>query len=115
MLFSINDLHGQITKIREAILHTVTQGPIGTVKEQVVGTNNKTSRSINVPLIIVSSVANNSIDDVNPNDAESISVLRDAASAAKYGSRAAAGVISLNKIIKNRIYLALKCSHFPCF
>ncbi|MBV2227047.1 MAG: TonB-dependent receptor plug domain-containing protein [Sphingobacterium mizutaii] len=108
LLFSINDLHGQKTKIREAILHTVTQGPIGTVKEQVVGTNNKNRSSINVPLIIVSSFPNNSIDEINPNDAESISVLRDASSAANYGSREAAGVISLNNIIKNRINLVLK-------
>lgn len=116
MLFSINDLQGQKkTKIREAILHTVTQGPIGSVKEQVVGTNNKTSRSINVPLIIVSSVPNNSIDDVNQNDAESISVLRDAASAAKYGSRAAAGVISLNKIIKKQNLFGLKVFAFSLF
>ncbi len=44
------------------------------------------------PLVIVDGVPGD-IDQVNPNDVESISVLKDAASAAIYGSRAAAGVI----------------------
>jgi TonB-linked SusC/RagA family outer membrane protein len=47
------------------------------------------------PLIIIDGVPGGSIDDVNPNDIESISVLKDAASASIYGSRAAAGVILL--------------------
>lgn len=45
------------------------------------------------PLVIVDGVPVNSINDVNPNDVEEISVLKDAASASIYGSRAAAGVI----------------------
>ncbi|WP_158861184.1 SusC/RagA family TonB-linked outer membrane protein [Lunatibacter salilacus] len=45
------------------------------------------------PLIIMDGVPINSIDHINPNDIESISVLKDAASASIYGSRAAAGVI----------------------
>ena len=45
------------------------------------------------PLIIVDGIPASSINDVNPNDIESISVLKDAASASIYGSRAAAGVI----------------------
>ena len=44
------------------------------------------------PLVIVDGVPG-SIDQVNPNDVENISVLKDAASASIYGSRAAAGVI----------------------
>ncbi len=43
-------------------------------------------------LVIIDGVPG-SIDDVNPNDVENVSVLKDAASAAIYGSRAAAGVI----------------------
>ena len=39
------------------------------------------------------SVANNPLGDINPADIESINVLKDAASTAIYGSRAAAGVI----------------------
>ncbi|MBC9798456.1 SusC/RagA family TonB-linked outer membrane protein, partial [Sinomicrobium weinanense] len=45
------------------------------------------------PLILVDDVPVGSLDDVNPNDVESISVLKDAAAAAIYGSRAAAGVV----------------------
>lgn len=45
------------------------------------------------PLVIVDGVPVDGIDMVNPNDVENISVLKDAASASIYGSRAAAGVI----------------------
>ncbi len=45
------------------------------------------------PLILVDNVPVSSINDVNPENVESISVLKDGASAAIYGSRAAAGVI----------------------
>lgn len=44
------------------------------------------------PLVIIDGVPGG-INDVNPNDVESISVLKDAASSSIYGSRAAAGVI----------------------
>lgn len=44
------------------------------------------------PYVLIDGVAG-SIDDVNPNDIENITVLKDAASASIYGSQAAAGVI----------------------
>ncbi|SFG25663.1 TonB-dependent receptor [Prevotella sp. KH2C16] len=44
------------------------------------------------PLVIVDGVEG-SLDYVNPNDVESVSVLKDAAAASIYGSKAAAGVI----------------------
>ncbi|WP_256011689.1 SusC/RagA family TonB-linked outer membrane protein [Desertivirga xinjiangensis] len=47
----------------------------------------------NSPLIIVDGVQTSTIDNVNPNDVENVTVLKDAASASIYGSRAAAGVI----------------------
>lgn len=46
----------------------------------------------NSPLVLVDGFPGN-INDVNPNDIQSISVLKDAASSAIYGSRAANGVI----------------------
>lgn len=46
----------------------------------------------NTPLIVVDGVIG-SLNNVNPNDIKSISVLKDAASASIYGSRAASGVI----------------------
>ena len=52
-----------------------------------------TTISESSPLIVVDGVPVNNINDVNPNDVENISVLKDAASAAIYGARAAAGVI----------------------
>lgn len=47
----------------------------------------------NNPLIIVDGVPNTNIDNINPDDIESITALKDAASASIYGSRAAAGVL----------------------
>lgn len=52
-----------------------------------------TSIGASNPLIIVDGVPVNDINSMNPNDIENISVLKDAASASIYGSRAAAGVI----------------------
>ena len=52
------------------------------------GTNGSTS-----PLYVIDGVAGGSLDDINPADIESIDVLKDAASAAIYGARAANGVI----------------------
>lgn len=53
-----------------------------------IGTLNNAS-----PLYIVNGMYMNSIDHINPNDIASIDVLKDASSAAIYGSRAANGVI----------------------
>ncbi|MBD2701365.1 TonB-dependent receptor [Spirosoma sp. BT702] len=52
-----------------------------------------TTIGTNSPLVIVDGVPVSSIDNVNPNDVENITVLKDASSAAIYGSRGAAGVI----------------------
>lgn len=51
-----------------------------------------TTLSNNDPLVIVDGTIGN-IDDVNPEDVEDMTVLKDAASASIYGARAAAGVI----------------------
>ena len=45
------------------------------------------------PLIVIDGMTGLSISDINPQDIENISVLKDAASSAIYGSRAANGVI----------------------
>lgn len=52
-----------------------------------------TTLNTNNPLVVVDGIPVSSMDLVNPNDIESLSVLKDAASAAIYGSRGAAGVI----------------------
>lgn len=45
------------------------------------------------PLVVVDGVTGVSLSDINPQDIDNISILKDAASAAIYGSRAANGVI----------------------
>ncbi len=45
------------------------------------------------PLFVVDGIPNENIDNINPADIESVSVLKDAASSAIYGARAAYGVI----------------------
>ncbi len=45
------------------------------------------------PLYVIDGVAGGSLDDINPADIESIDILKDAASSAIYGARAANGVI----------------------
>ena len=47
----------------------------------------------NSPLYIVDGLQVNSIDNINPGDIESVDVLKDAASSAIYGARAANGVV----------------------
>ncbi|PUZ26185.1 hypothetical protein DCC81_18290 [Chitinophaga parva] len=59
----------------------------GTIRVRGIGTLNNSD-----PMVVVDGIIS-SMNDVNPNDIESISVLKDAASAAIYGSRAANGVI----------------------
>lgn len=45
------------------------------------------------PLVVIDGVAGCAISDINPQDIKNISILKDAASSAIYGSRAANGVI----------------------
>ena len=59
----------------------------GTIRVRGVGTLNNSN-----PLVLIDGFEG-SIDDVNPSDVSSVSVLKDAASSAIYGSKAANGVI----------------------
>lgn len=72
---------------------TVTRGGNAPGSGSTIRIRGITSIGSSDPLIIVDGVPVNSINDVNPNDVEEISVLKDAASASIYGSRAAAGVV----------------------
>jgi TonB-linked SusC/RagA family outer membrane protein len=67
-------------------------GPGATAQIRVRGITTLAEAGVN-PLIILDGVPIDDINTINPNDVESISVLKDAASASIYGSRAAAGVI----------------------
>lgn len=74
----------------------------GTIRVRGVGTLNSAD-----PYILVDGVETSTMNQINPNDVESISVLKDAASAAIYGSKASNGVILITtkrgKIGKPRI------------
>ncbi|MDE5672462.1 MAG: SusC/RagA family TonB-linked outer membrane protein, partial [Duncaniella sp.] len=59
-----------------------------TIRVRGIGTLNDAA-----PLVVVDGMTGISISDINPQDIENISILKDAASSAIYGSRAANGVI----------------------
>jgi TonB-linked SusC/RagA family outer membrane protein len=88
----------RVTQLQEALQGTVagltvTRGgstPEGKISDLYI--RGTTTLSTNYPLILIDGVPGN-MNDVHPNDVESMSVLKDAASASIYGSRAAAGVI----------------------
>lgn len=71
-------------------VNTGSPGAGGTITIRGTGSVNSSS-----PLILVDGIPG-SIDQLNPNDIETISVLKDASSAAIYGARAAFGVILVN-------------------
>src|SRR5690625_3215573 len=57
---------------------------------------NRSLTASNSPLVIVDGIQYGSMEDINPNDIESIEVLKDASSTAIYGSRGANGVILIS-------------------
>lgn len=73
------------------LMVTRTSGEPGT--SATVRVRGITSIGTSDPLVIVDGIPVNKLDDISPNDIESMTVLKDAASASIYGSRAAAGVI----------------------
>ena len=87
-----NTTIGQALQGKIAGVDIVSQGgtPGGSTRVMVrgIGTLNNAA-----PLYIVDGMYMSSIDHINPNDIASIDVLKDASSAAIYGSRAANGVV----------------------
>lgn len=73
------------------VMVTRSNGEIGA--SSTIRVRGITSMSANDPLVIIDGVPGGSVDDVNANDVENLTVLKDAASASIYGARAAAGVI----------------------
>lgn len=72
---------------------SVTSGsPSATPSITIRGGSNYDGGS-NEPLVIVDGVIRNSMSDINPNDIESMEVLKDAGATALYGARAGNGVI----------------------
>jgi TonB-linked SusC/RagA family outer membrane protein len=73
-------------------MHITTDGsPVGNATVQIRGLTSMRSAP---PLVVVDGLPTNiNLRDINPNDIASMQVLKDAASASIYGSRAASGVI----------------------
>ena len=82
-----NMLQGMTSGV-QVTQHSGAPGASSTVIVRGVGSINHAS-----PLYIVDGMPAGSIDYINPNDIERIDVLKDAASAAVYGARAADGVV----------------------
>lgn len=100
---AIGSVNGdKITERSTTMLSTALQGQVaglqvtrtagGPGASSTLRVRGVTTMSTNDPLVIVDGVPG-SINDVLASDVETISVLKDAASAAIYGSRAAAGVV----------------------
>lgn len=69
--------------------------PAGTASIQIRGKNTLTAGSS--PLLVLDGVIyNGELTDINPNDIESIDVLKDASSVAIYGAKASNGVIAIS-------------------
>ena len=82
-------LQGSVTGMRVVN----TSGQPGTTPNIVLRGGATISGSNNNALVIVDGIVRNSMADVNPEDIESMQVLKDAASTAIYGARANGGVI----------------------
>ncbi len=88
----------RVTQLSEALQGAVSgvtvkrdgSDPKGSISDMYI--RGTTTLSTNTPLVLIDGMPG-SLDDVNANDVESMSFLKDAASASIYGSRAAAGVI----------------------
>ena len=98
------DLTGSVAQIKsEAILQTPTSDVATALQGRITGLDvsgdemrirgNRSISGSNEPLVIIDGVQGGSLSDINPDDVESIDVLKDASSTAIYGSQGANGVI----------------------
>lgn len=78
-------------KLSGVSVQTNSGAPGGDIKIRIRGTNS--INGSNEPLVIVDGFIGQSLSDLNPNDIESLEVLKDASATAIYGSRGANGVI----------------------
>jgi len=78
-------------KLSGVMVQSNSGAPGGDMKIRIRGTNS--INGSNDPLVIVDGFIGQSLSDLNPNDIESLEVLKDASATAIYGSRGANGVI----------------------
>lgn len=101
---SVGQVNGELIEQRNTVqLSQALQGQLSGVSVTRNGSGAGSKATIKVrgittignsdPLIVVDGVVRDDIDEVNSNDVQDITVLKDAAAASIYGSRAAAGVI----------------------
>lgn len=101
---SVSSINGDaVTDRKVSMLSSALQGAIAGVSVTRSGGDPSAGADIKIrgittigdsnPLIIVDGVPADNINDINPQDVKELTVLKDAASAAIYGSRAASGVI----------------------
>ena len=98
------DLTGSVSSVKaDKLLQAPTSSVVTSLQGRVAGLDidgstmrirgNRSINGSNDPLVIIDGVQGGSISDLNPNDIETIDVLKDASSTAIYGSQGANGVI----------------------
>lgn len=98
------DVTGSVASVKsDVILQTPTSSVATALQGRVTGLDvngtelrirgNRSINGSNDPLVIIDGVQGGSISDLNPDDIETIDVLKDASSTAIYGSQGANGVI----------------------
>lgn len=98
------DLTGSVASVKsDVILQTPTTSVASAMQGRISGLDingsdirirgNRSISGGNDPLVVIDGVQGGSMSDLNPNDIESIDVLKDASSTAIYGSQGANGVI----------------------
>jgi len=98
------DLTGSVAQVKsDVILQTPTSDVATALQGRITGLDvngselrirgNRSINGSNAPLVIIDGVQGGSMGDLNPDDIETIDVLKDASSTAIYGSQGANGVI----------------------
>ena len=98
------DLTGAVASVKaEALVQAPTSDVATALQGRITGLDvsggelrirgNRSINGKNEPLVIIDGVQGGSMSDINPQDVESIDVLKDASSTAIYGSQGANGVI----------------------
>ncbi len=98
------DVTGAVAQVKsDVILQTPTSDVATSLQGRITGLDvngsemrirgNRSINGSNEPLVIIDGVQGGSLSDINPDDIESIDVLKDASSTAIYGSQGANGVI----------------------
>ncbi|MCM1078467.1 MAG: TonB-dependent receptor [Bacteroidales bacterium] len=113
------DLTGSVASVKsEAILQSPTSSVASSLQGRITGLDisgddlrirgNRSINGSNAPLVIIDGVQGGSMSDLNPNDIESVDVLKDASSTAIYGSQGANGVIIITtkKADKNKLSIS---------